>query len=67
MLGVVRRWPSGDLHYLKQLASENLDKLYFKDAKSGEERLLVDPERFAPPGGRTHYALEFCRPSPDGR
>src|SRR5207247_2697067 len=60
-----KRWPNGDLHYLKTLASDNLAKLYFKDAKSGAERLLVDPEKFAQPG--RHYALEFCRPSPDGR
>src|SRR3954466_5963193 len=28
-LSVVHRWPNGDLHYLKRLAKENLDKLYF--------------------------------------
>src|SRR5215216_1203839 len=35
---ILRRWPNGDLHYLKTLASENLEKLYFRDAKTGEER-----------------------------
>ncbi|MFI5381609.1 MAG: prolyl oligopeptidase family serine peptidase [Tepidisphaerales bacterium] len=64
-ISILRRWPNGDLHYLKTLASENLDKLYFKDAKTGQERLLVDPEKMAE-GGR-HYALDFCTPSPDGR
>jgi len=62
---VVRRWANGDLHYLKTLASGNLEKLYFKDAKSGEERLLVDPEKLSEPG--KHFALEFCTPSPDGK
>ncbi len=64
-ISILRRWPNGDLHYLKTLATGNLDKLYFKDAKTGEERLLVDPEKMAE-GGR-HYALDFCTPSPDGR
>jgi prolyl oligopeptidase len=66
-LHVVKRWPNGDLHYLKTLASENLEKLYFRDAKMGTERLLVDPEKFAAPGSGKHFALEFCVPSPDVR
>lgn len=66
-LHVVKRWPNGDLHYLKTLASENLEKLYFRDGKSGAERLLVDPEKLAEPGSGKHYSLAFCVPSPDGR
>src|SRR5205085_9438773 len=46
---VVRRWPDGSLHYLKRLASENLDKLYYRDGKGGEERLLIDPEKMKAP------------------
>jgi prolyl oligopeptidase len=65
-LSLVRRWPNGNLLYLKRLASENLDKLYLRDAKSGDERLLVDPGRFVEPGSKRHYSLSFCRPSPDG-
>ncbi len=64
-LHIVRRWPNGDLHYLKTMAKENLEKLYFKDAKTREERLLVDPEKLSEPG--KHVALEFCKPSPDGK
>jgi prolyl oligopeptidase len=66
-LSVIRRWANGDLHYLKTLASENLEKLYFKDARTGAERLLVDPEKLAQAGSGKHYALDFCVPSPDGR
>jgi prolyl oligopeptidase len=66
-LHVVRRWANGDWHYLKTLASENLEKLYFKDGKTGAERLLVDPEKFAEPGSGKHSSLAFCVPSPDGR
>jgi prolyl oligopeptidase len=65
-LSVVRRWPNGDLHYLKRLSTENLDKLYFRDAKTGHERLLVDPELLHTADGK-HFSLAFVRPSPDGR
>jgi len=64
-LHVVRRWANGDLHYLKRLAGENLDKLYVRDGKTGAERLLVDPERFA--SGSKHAALNFTSASDDGR
>ena len=63
---VVRRWPNGDLHYLKRMAGENLDKLYFRDGKTGAERLLVDPHRFAS-GEKIHASLGFVRPSPDAK
>src|SRR4051812_4293046 len=32
----LRRWPNGDLHYLKRLAEENVEKLYFRDARTGQ-------------------------------
>jgi prolyl oligopeptidase len=66
----LRRWPNGDLHYLKRLAEENVEKLYFRDAKTGNERLLVDPERLARDEGKPaseHYSLTFVAPSPDRR
>ena len=74
-ISVVRRWPNGDLHYLKRMADENLEKLYFREAKTGRERLLVDPDRLAGGGGvgegakpeAGHYSLSFVCPSPDGR
>lgn len=61
---VIRRWPNGDLHYLKRRADENLDKLYIRDGKTGQERLLVDPERFST-DSNVHYSLSFVSPSPD--
>jgi prolyl oligopeptidase len=66
-LWILRRWPNGDLHYLKSLATENLDKLYFRDAATGQERLLIDPEKMGDAASGKHVALEFCRPSPDKR
>ncbi len=64
-ISIVHRWPNGDMEYLKTMAKENLAKLYWKDGKTGEEKLLVDPEKWSQPG--KHFALEFCRPSPDGK
>src|SRR5437016_2178658 len=55
-LRLQRRLPNGDLLYLKCLASENIDKLYVRDAKTEQERLLVDPDRFIAPGTAGHYA-----------
>ncbi len=66
-LWIVRRWPNGDYHYQKRLASENIEKLYFHDAAKNEDRLLVDPDRFIAPGKSEHYSLEFAKPSPDQR
>jgi prolyl oligopeptidase len=40
-LSVIRRWPNGDLHYLKRNAADNLEKLYFRSAKQGLEGLLA--------------------------
>ena len=69
-ISVIRRWPNGDLHYLKRLAEENIEKLYFRDAGTGAERLLVDPERLARDEGKpadVHYSISFVCPSPDGK
>jgi len=65
---VIRRWPDGSLHYLKRMAGENLDKLYYRHAASGQERLLVDPEAKGRADGLpegVHYSIEFAVPSPD--
>ncbi len=66
-ISILHRWPNGDLHYLKTMAEENLEKLYFKDAKTGAERLLVDSEKRSDAGTGKHVSIEFARPSPDGR
>jgi prolyl oligopeptidase len=65
---VIRRWPDGSLTYLKRMAGENIEKLYYRHAASGQERLLVDPEAKgradALPEG-VQYSIEFAVPSPD--
>lgn len=54
----------GLVFYEKRKPSEQQAKLYVRRGFQGAERLLVDPE--AQPGAGPH-ALEFFRPSNDGR
>ena len=42
-------------------------KLYMRDAKTGQERMLVDPDRFKPANETAHYALDYIYPSWDGK
>lgn len=63
--GIVRR-PNGDLFYFKQLAAENVAKVYLRDGRSGRERLLIDPETFPKPDPDSHFSLGFFRVSPAG-
>jgi prolyl oligopeptidase len=65
LFGIVRR-PGGDLFYLKQLAGEDVAKVYHRDGKTNEERLLIDPETFPRSDREQHFTISFYRPSPDG-
>lgn len=58
---------SGGLFYFKQLASENVAKLYARSDLQGEEKLLIDPEKFPKPEGGGHHSLSFYRVSPNGK
>lgn len=62
----VTRRPNGDLFYFKQLANENVAKLYHRDAKTAAERLLIDPEAFPKKDPQDHFTLGFYRVSPTG-
>ncbi|QDU28310.1 Prolyl endopeptidase precursor [Anatilimnocola aggregata] len=64
-LSGLTRVPSGELFYFKQLAGENVAKLYVRESQRGTERLLIDPEKFPPPAGGGHVTLGFYRVSPD--
>jgi prolyl oligopeptidase len=61
----VERQPNGDLFYFKQRAHENIGKIYFRDVKTGAERLLIDPETFPKRHAEEHFSLAFFRVSPD--
>jgi prolyl oligopeptidase len=63
--GIARR-PGGELFYFKQLAGENVAKIYHRDGKTKAERLLVDPDTFAKQDPQDHFTLSFFRVSPDG-
>ncbi len=65
-LSGLTRLPSGDLFYFKQLAAENVAKVYVREAKSGRERLLIDPETLPKRDAAGHYTISFFRVSPDG-
>ncbi|WP_254507075.1 prolyl oligopeptidase family serine peptidase [Anatilimnocola floriformis] len=64
-IGDITLLPAGELFYFKQLASENVTKLYV-NGSSGEAK-LIDPEKFTKPAGGGHFALSFYRVSPDGQ
>lgn len=58
--------PSGDLFYFKQLAGENVAKVYCRHGTTGQERLLIDPETFPKSDADQHLTIAFFRVSPDG-
>lgn len=62
----LRRLPGDRFFYQKRLASEDLAKVYVRDGLNGEEKLLVDPAKFARAGG-PHFAISYYGPSWDGR
>jgi prolyl oligopeptidase len=62
----ITRHPSGDLFYFKQLAGEDVAKVYRRDGKTGQERLLIDPETFPKSHAEQHFTISFYRVSPDG-
>jgi prolyl oligopeptidase len=65
-LANVTRRAGGDLFYFKQLANENVAKLYVRDGQTSAERLLIDPEKFPKQDPKDHFTLSFYRVSPDG-
>lgn len=65
LYGITRR-ANGDLFYFKQLAIENVAKVYFYDGATATERLLIDPETFPKQDPQDHSTLSFYRVSPDG-
>jgi len=57
----------GRYFYRKLEPDQDNYKLYMRDAKTGQERLLVDPDRFKPANETAHYALDYISPSLDGK
>jgi prolyl oligopeptidase len=57
----------GRYFYRKMEPDQDNYKLYVRDVKTSQERLLVDPTRFRPPNETAHYALDYIAPSLDGK
>jgi prolyl oligopeptidase len=57
----------GRYFYRKMEPNQDNYKLYMRDAKTGQERMLVDPERFKPANESGHYALDYISASLDGK
>ena len=55
----------GRYFYLKTMPGDANRKLYVRDAKSGKETLLVDPEKLTQ--GKVHYSIDYISPSLDGK
>ncbi|MBL8827380.1 MAG: prolyl oligopeptidase family serine peptidase, partial [Planctomycetaceae bacterium] len=62
----LRLHPNGNLFYFKQLATENVAKLYVRESATGNERLLIDPDTFPKQDPKDHFTLSFFRVSPGG-
>jgi len=57
----------GRYFYRKVEPNQENYKLYMRDAKTGHERMLVDPDHFKPANETAHYALDYIYPSLDGK
>jgi prolyl oligopeptidase len=55
---------AGKHFYLKRPAAEDAFKLYVRDRRNGQERLVIDPNVIAQ---RTSASIDFYEPSPNGR
>jgi len=58
----------GDRYFYRKMEPDQDNyKLYMRDVKTGQERLLVDPDRFKPANESAHYALDYILASLDGK
>lgn len=53
--------------YRKTEPSQDNFRLYMRDVNTGQEHVLVDPDRFRPSSEAAHYALDYIFPSWDGK
>ena len=63
-VGGIVRLASGRYFYYKLLSTESVSKLYMRDGISGQEKLLVDPQKVS---GSATSAINYFWPSSDGR
>jgi prolyl oligopeptidase len=65
-VGGLQRLVGGKIFYRKRLPDEEVSKLYMRNGLSGEEVLLIDPDKLEEDTGVPH-ALSYFTPSWDGR
>ena len=58
--------PDGTHFYFKQLAAENVAKVYIRAGLSGQEQLLIDPDLIPKANADDHFTISFFRVSPAG-
>ncbi|MGB6870338.1 MAG: prolyl oligopeptidase family serine peptidase [Acidobacteriaceae bacterium] len=65
-VSAVNRLPGGRYFYEKELANEIVSRLYVRDGLDGQERLLIDPNKYPAPKG-SHNVISYYVPSNDGK
>jgi prolyl oligopeptidase len=65
-VGGVNLLPGGRYFYRKTMPNEIVARLYVRDGLAGQERLLLDPEKYPAPAG-SHSAISYFNPSMDGK
>ncbi|HEX3985313.1 MAG TPA: prolyl oligopeptidase family serine peptidase [Acidobacteriaceae bacterium] len=65
-VSAVNRVPGGRYFYEKELANEIVARLYVRDGLEGQERVLVDPNKYPAPAG-SHNVISYYVPSLDGK
>ncbi len=62
-----QRLADGDIFFLKHSADEDVARLWVREADTGADMLLVDPDTLPRPSPDQHVAIEGFAASPDGR
>ncbi|MGA7523833.1 MAG: prolyl oligopeptidase family serine peptidase [Acidobacteriaceae bacterium] len=65
-VSAVNELPGGRYFYMKELANEIVGRLYVRDGLDGQERVLIDPNKYPAPKG-AHNVISYYVPSNDGK
>ena len=62
-----QRLADGDIFFLKQAADEDVARLWVREADTGADRMLIDPDTLPRANADQHVAIDCFAASPDGR
>ena len=62
-----QRLSSGDIFFLKQAADEDVARLWVREADTGADRMLIDPDTLPRANADQHVAMDCFSASPNGR